>query len=154
MVPSLNWAFSDAQESHDVSIESPSPFCMAAISKCHLFSKMHDPHFILSFPMTLPPTEKQKTRAKIPSTSCRKTYTFASSLTTSLLPSWWPGRNILCSTENWIPSITAVSGMLLHPSLPPYWLHPMNMWARHCLQSPGPPPDSTFSLFSVTEKFP
>lgn len=44
--------------------------------------------------------------------------------------------------------------MLLHPSLPPYWLHPMNMWARHCLQSPGPPPDSTFSVFSVTEKFP
>lgn len=36
-------------------------------------SKTHDPHFILSFHMTLPPAEQWKTSGKIPSTSCRTT---------------------------------------------------------------------------------
>lgn len=81
------------------------------------------------------------------STSCHKTYIFASLLLSSLLPSSWPRRQTLYLTKKWIPSIPGFSGMLLHPSLPSYWLYPMSIWARHCLKSPSPPPDSTLSHF-------
>ena len=40
-------------------------FSEAAISNCHLFPKMYDPHFIPSFHLTLPPIDKYKTWVKI-----------------------------------------------------------------------------------------
>lgn len=52
--------------------------------------------------------------------------------------------------ENWIIFLLDFSGMLLYPSFPLFFLHPISMRSWHWLQSSGPPPHSTHILSSLS----
>lgn len=68
----------------------------------------------------------------------------------SLPTAWWTERNIFYLMENWIISLLDFSGMLLYPSLPLFFLHPISMKSWHWLQSSCPPPHSTHILYSLS----
>lgn len=59
---------------------------------------------------------------------------------------WWTERNIFILRKTGIISLLDFSGMLLYPSLPLFFLHPISMRSWHWLQSSGPPPHSTHIL--------